>query len=100
MKKLLITAILSVFAFSSWANDVYVNGYTKSNGSYVEGHYRSAPDSSTSNNWSSQGNTNPYTGEIGTKSYDSNSNDYYGKSINSNSGYKDTKVKPLNYYNN
>jgi len=46
----------------------YVDGYTRSDGTYVSGHYRSCPDSSTSNNWSTRGNTNPWTGEAGTRS--------------------------------
>lgn len=46
---------------------VRVNGYTRSDGTYVAPHMRSAPDSSRVNNWSSQGNTNPYTGERGNQ---------------------------------
>ena len=46
---------------------VHVRGYTKSNGTYVAPHYRSAPDGNFGNNWSTLGNVNPYTGEPGTK---------------------------------
>lgn len=55
------------------AEDVWVDGYTRSNGTYVQGHYRSGPDSNSSNNWSTRGNQNPYTGSWGTRqpSYDS-----------------------------
>jgi hypothetical protein len=45
----------------------YVNGYTRSNGTYVQGHYRSSPDNSYNNNYSTQGNNNPYTGQSGTQ---------------------------------
>lgn len=45
---------------------VHVGGYVNSHGTYVAPHYRSAPDSTTSNNWSTQGNVNPYTGQAGT----------------------------------
>lgn len=45
--------------------DVHVSGYYKSNGTYVQPHYRSAPDSVFSNNWTTLGNVNPYTGEAG-----------------------------------
>lgn len=41
---------------------VHVNGYYRSNGTYVAPHYRSDPDGIKSNNWSYPGNTNPYTG--------------------------------------
>jgi len=48
--------------------DTYVRGYTKNNGTYVAPHYRSSPNSTKSDNWSTRGNVNPYTGSIGTKS--------------------------------
>jgi len=46
---------------------VNVRPYTKKDGTYVEPHHRSSPDSSKTNNWSTKGNTNPYTGKPGTK---------------------------------
>ena len=49
--------------------DVNVNGYTRSDGSYVGGHYRSSPNSSVYDNWSTYGNVNPYTGQKGYKYY-------------------------------
>ena len=45
--------------------DVKVNGYYKSNGTYVKPYYRSNPDGFKNNNWSTVGNTNPYTGKEG-----------------------------------
>ena len=68
MKKFVLSIVLSLFFVSSVLADVYVKPYTRSDGSYVGGHYRSSPDSTTSNNWSTRGNTNPYTGERGTRS--------------------------------
>ena len=47
--------------------DTYVHGYTRSDGTYVQPHYRSSPDGSFHNNWSTKGNTNPYTGEQGNR---------------------------------
>jgi len=44
----------------------YVNGYTRADGSYVQGHYRSAPNATRQDNYSTQGNYNPYTGQRGT----------------------------------
>lgn len=61
--------ILSLVVFASFCNATYVNGYYKKNGTYVEGHYRSNPNSSTYDNYSTYGNTNPYTNERGTKHY-------------------------------
>jgi hypothetical protein len=47
--------------------DVFVHGYIRSDGSYVPQYYRSAPDGNFWNNWSTIGNVNPYTGELGTR---------------------------------
>lgn len=45
--------------------DVYVRGHYRSNGTYVDPHYRTSPNNSSYDNWSSYGNTNPYTGKKG-----------------------------------
>jgi hypothetical protein len=47
--------------------DVSVKGYVKSDGTYVAPHMRSAADGDFSNNWTTQGNVNPYTGKEGTR---------------------------------
>lgn len=65
MKKLLATVLVMIGA-SVFAADVYVNPYVRKDGTFVEGHYRTAPDSNPYNNYSTQGNTNPYTGQQGT----------------------------------
>ncbi|WP_150787870.1 hypothetical protein [Pseudomonas fluorescens] len=57
---------LSFFAESVQARDVSVSGYTRNDGTYVAPHYRSAPDGSFDNNWSTLGNINPHTGRLGT----------------------------------
>lgn len=54
----------------SFAGDTYVNGYTRSNGTYVQGHYRSAPDNTRDNNYGTYGNSNPYTGTAGAQPRD------------------------------
>jgi len=75
------------FSFVAIAKDVKVKGYYKKNGTYVKPHYRSAPDSSINNNWTTRGNVNPYTGADGTRvrqyewdsgntSYSNDSNSY------------------------
>lgn len=43
-----------------------VKGYYRKNGTYVESHQRSAPNSTKRDNFSSEGNYNPYTGKKGT----------------------------------
>lgn len=70
MYKKIIRAIaflsVATFATDCFAGDVYVNGYTRQDGTYVNGYYRTAPDSDPYNNYSSKGNYNPYTGQAGT----------------------------------
>lgn len=48
-------------------NSVDVRGYTRKDGTYVQPHKRSSPNSTTYDNWSTRGNINPYTGKMGTK---------------------------------
>ena len=67
MKKIIIGIIATLFIITSTLDDTSVKGYYKSNGTYVQPHYRSSPNSTTSDNWSTSGNTNPYTGEKGTR---------------------------------
>jgi len=66
--KMIVLALVALLAISvqSFA-DVYVRGYTRSNGTYVMPHYRSNPDGNFHNNWSTYPNANPYTGKIGTR---------------------------------
>ena len=54
------------------STDVSVSGYYKSNGKYVQPHYRSAPNNTKRDNFNFKGNTNPYTGRKGTKSTSTN----------------------------
>ena len=63
----LIALSLGVFFATSAFADVYVRGYTRSDGTYVAPHYRSSPNYTKSDNWSQQGNVNPYTGQRGTR---------------------------------
>lgn len=65
-KMKLTIALILLASVSSYASDVFVHGYNRSNGTYVEPYHRSAPDASTFNNYSTRGNTNPYTGQSGT----------------------------------
>jgi hypothetical protein len=43
----------------------YQRGYIRRDGTYVEPHYRTRPDNNPWNNYSTRGNTNPFTGERG-----------------------------------
>jgi len=64
---LALTLMLLAFAPVA-AKDVYVPEHYTKHGVHVRPHMRTAPDRSRSNNWSTKGNTNPYTGKNGAKS--------------------------------
>jgi len=54
-------------ASTSTLSPVHVDGHTRTDGTYVRPHYRTSSDSSSLNNWGSEGNINPFTGEEGTR---------------------------------
>jgi len=63
-KTLTLIALGAMFCVAHAAT--HVNGYMRKDGTYVQPHMRSDPDSSKLNNYSTQGNTNPYTGQQGS----------------------------------
>ncbi len=65
MRKILLVAGLLLVASTASAQ-VYVQGHYTANGTYVQGYERSAPNNTKIDNYSTQGNTNPYTGQQGT----------------------------------
>jgi len=93
MRRLMtILVILVVVCATSLTADaaVRVRGYYRSNGTYVQPHYRSNPDGNFSNNWSTYPNINPYTGATGTRrtpSYSWSSPSYNLGSSSSWNGY-------------
>jgi hypothetical protein len=48
----------------------YQDGYTKSDGTIVESHYKTKKNSTNTDNFSTKGNVNPYTGKSGAKAKD------------------------------
>lgn len=57
----------------------YQSGYTRSNGTYVQGHYKTSSNSTNHDNFSTSGNYNPYTGSTGSRARDYSSGAYnYG----------------------
>jgi hypothetical protein len=86
MRAVLI-GLLAVLAATSATAQVYVQGYTTKNGTYVAPHYRSAPDGNPYNNYSTKGNVNPYTGQPGTKNPYSAYGNSYGGYTNPYSSY-------------
>lgn len=66
MKKLAIVIAFAI-AVPAWAQSTYVKPHVRKDGTYVEGHHRTKPDSSVDNNYGTRGNYNPYTGDRGTE---------------------------------
>lgn len=64
MKYLIL--LCAMIGASAFARDVYVQPHVTRSGEYVQGYHRTAPDSNPYNNYSTQGNVNPYTGQAGT----------------------------------
>lgn len=57
----------------------YQSGYTRSNGTYVSGHYKTNSNFTNHDNFSTYGNSNPFTGSNGNRARDYSSSAYnYG----------------------
>jgi hypothetical protein len=67
MKKLLFVFAVLVTLNALAKSSHRVSGYTKKNGTYVQPSHATNPNGSKLDNYSSKGNSNPYTGQNGTK---------------------------------
>ncbi len=65
--KNIVIVLAALLSSAVYSKDIYVRGYTKSNGTYVQPYHRSAPDKTINNNYGTSGNYNPYNGSYGTK---------------------------------
>ena len=75
MKKIILSALAIITLSLCGYTQTQVKGYYKSNGTYVAPHTRSNPNSTYNDNYSTKGNSNPYTGSQGTKSVPYNGNE-------------------------
>ncbi len=67
--KLITALLLTVVAFPVLADRV-VNGYVKRDGTVVQPHVKTESNRTRSDNYSTQGNKNPYTGKSGSERAD------------------------------
>jgi len=88
--------VLQYFLAAQNPNHVHVSGYTKSNGTYVMPHYRTAPNNTINDNFSTRPNINPYTGKQGTISptYTSSPTYNYSNPSYNGSSYTNTTAPP------
>ena len=57
----------------------YQQGYTRTDGTYVQGHYKTNTNSTNHDNFSTRGNVNSYTGTSGSRARDYSTGAYnYG----------------------
>jgi hypothetical protein len=63
--RLIAALLITTFAATAWAQ-TYVRPHLNKDGSYTEGHYRSAPNRTDRDNYGTKGNVNPYTQQDGT----------------------------------
>ena len=85
MKLFTLALVLLAFCAGAFA-DQTVRGYTRRDGTYVAPHMRSDPNQYRYDNYSSQGNVNPYTGRRGTQPNEFSTPPVYNRS-NPASGY-------------
>ena len=65
MKKIIVLALIGAFGMLNAVD--FNSGYMRKDGTYVQPHFKSSKNSTTLDNYSTKGNTNPYTGKKGTK---------------------------------
>lgn len=66
MRKALWLGLFGTFMAGSAIAQVPYQGYVRNNGTYVQPHYQSNPNNTRLDNYSTQGNVNPFTGQQGT----------------------------------
>ena len=74
MRRILLTAAMMGLAGGAaaqgWGSSppsTTVRPYTTPQGTYVPQHQRTMPNHTPQDNWTTRGNTNPYTGQPGTR---------------------------------
>lgn len=87
LKNIVAGVIALAVVAPAFAQSTHVRGYTRRDGTYVQPHQRSAPNSTTLDNWSTRGNVNPYNGKVGTRDPYSSANSSTRSSGSSTSSY-------------
>lgn len=104
MKNLVAIVVILILGKVAWCqtnpNHVRVQGHTRTDGTYVQTHIRTAPNSTNRDNFSTKPNTNPYTGQAGWITPDNKPLPIYGGSTYEPSTiYPSTTYSPNAYSN-
>jgi hypothetical protein len=71
MKKIVLTLSLAFVALTAFSQTTTTSGYYKpSTGTYVQPYTKTSSNSTNTDNYSTKGNSNPYTGQSGTRAAD------------------------------
>lgn len=70
MLKIILGLLLPLLSANALWAQKYQKGYYKKNGTYVTPHYKTKSDNTNRNNYSAQGQINPYTYQKGHKAND------------------------------
>lgn|SRR5690349_8096805 len=90
LRKVALALVAAMMLPTVASAQVHVRGYVNKNGTYVAPYYRSSPNGTKLDNYSTKGNYNPYTGQPGTKNPYSNpygSSNYGSTKSSSTSSY-------------
>ena len=66
MRQLWLSLLALILTATIVQADVWVTSYIRSDGTFVPGHWRTSPNNTRLDNYSTRGNVNPYTGRRGT----------------------------------
>ncbi len=81
---IILVLLSSIGLCQTNSRHVHVKGHYRSDGTYVQPHYRTAPNSTNRDNFSTRPNINPYTGKPGYIEPDNNGYDYNYSNGNTN----------------
>jgi hypothetical protein len=71
MKKIVFTLSMALMSLFAYSQTTYTKGYIKpSSGVYVAPYEKTQSNGTNLDNFSTKGNSNPYTGDAGTKARD------------------------------
>lgn len=87
-----IAALILTTALAE-AKSVQVRAHTRSDGTHVPGHHRSAPNDTRNDNWTTIGNRNPYTDREGMLPGGANSGRAAYTALSAGDGFGSLRVR-------